>query len=274
MRRYLIVIPFLALFFAAAQSAFADEEREKDRERDRPPKPAVERLDDAPRPRGDGPPDRGAPPRRPKRSMEWDGERPPTEMGMESGPMPMQPQRPDGDPPRGRHEGMPGGMMPGGMMPGRGPGMGPGGPAPGMPGMGGAGVMEPGSVPFGPGMMGGGPMGGGMEMGMGGMPGHPADPEMFELDQVDRNLEHKSHQLAIRFRQTEGEEREKIAEELADVVNEHFTIRQKRRKLEIERIERELRKLLENVQAREEAREDIIHRRLMELKGEDDRLRF
>jgi len=203
MRRYLIVIPFLALFFAAAQSAFADEEREKDRERDRPPKPAVERLDDAPRPRGDGPPDRGAPPRRPKRSMEWDGERPPTEMGMESGPM-----------------------------------------------------------------------GGGMEMGMGGMPGHPADPEMFELDQVDRNLEHKSHQLAIRFRQTEGEEREKIAEELADVVNEHFTIRQKRRKLEIERIERELRKLLENVQAREEAREDIIHRRLMELKGEDDRLRF
>jgi len=109
---------------------------------------------------------------------------------------------------------------------------------------------------------------------MGGMPGHPADPEMFELDQVDRNLEHKSHQLAIRFRQTEGEEREKIAEELADVVNEHFTIRQKRRKLEIERIERELRKLLENVQAREEAREDIIHRRLMELKGEDDRLRF
>jgi hypothetical protein len=94
-------------------------------------------------------------------------------------------------------------------------------------------------------------------------------------------LEARSHELAGRLRELRAgdappEERERARDELAAVVNEQFEVRSELRKVELERVERELQKLrqvMENIhhdlEQRERDRESIIQRRIQQLLGED-----
>ncbi len=181
-------------------------------------------------------------------------------------------------------------------------GAGIGGPERGRPGMGKP--RKPGGMPGG--MRGGMPGGmGRMGRGMGGPgmgmrfdPMQKSDPEMYKLHAKDRELERKTMELSKQFRSAPAEKpgsepltikldsnvepgqltmntvKGHIKEQLEKVVGQHFEVRQERRQLELKRMEKELNRLKLAIERRQEARDDIIKRRIMRLTGEEDPLEF
>lgn len=122
----------------------------------------------------------------------------------------------------------------------------------------------------------------GMMPGMMGMPGMPGmapdaerlretDPEMFELEQLDRRLDRESHELAEHYRRTpQGPAREELRGKLREVVTRHFKARQERRELEVKRIEAQLDRLRGALDRRSKESEAIIDRRMSQMLGEED----
>ncbi len=112
-------------------------------------------------------------------------------------------------------------------------------------------------------------------------PGDELQARERELDERHEGLEVRSHELAEQLRAARASEaepaaRQRLRAELKALVNEQFDVRTKLRRVELERIERELNKLrriLERLQGglerRERERDLIIERRLDRLVGED-----
>jgi hypothetical protein len=126
-----------------------------------------------------------------------------------------------------------------------------------------------GAIPVMPGARGGPP----------GMPGPfgeppPDDPEMRELMRQDGEMDRKTHELAIRVRESRGEERTKLKTELSELVNKHFDVRQNRRELQLKRMEDELQRLREAISSRNKSRESIVTNHMKELIGEERDLEF
>jgi hypothetical protein len=96
------------------------------------------------------------------------------------------------------------------------------------------------------------------------------DPEMAELVEQDQELERETYQLADLIRRASAEKRKEIRASLEAVINEHFEVRQNRRKLELERLEAELTRLRESIETRTKARQEIVDRRVAEVLGEDE----
>jgi hypothetical protein len=123
---------------------------------------------------------------------------------------------------------------------------------------------------------------GGRSGGFGGMmPGlspfgePPADdPEMRDLLRQDMELDRQAHEMAMRVRNSRGDERSKLRAELGEVVNKHFDVRQKRRELQLKRMEEELKRLRDAIGERNESRSTIVGNRLQELLGESRNLEF
>ena len=128
----------------------------------------------------------------------------------------------------------------------------------------------------------GGFMRGGAMPGIAGMPGMPGaygeqppdDPEMREILRQDMEMEHKTHELAMRIRESRGDERTKQKSELTELVNKHFDVRQKRRELQLKRMEDELQRLREAISSRNKSRESIVTNHMKELIGEERDLEF
>ena len=55
---------------------------------------------------------------------------------------------------------------------------------------------------------------------------------------------------------------------MSKTVEEHFQIRQDRRRLQLKRLEEELGRLRESIETREKSRSEIVERRLGELTGD------
>ena len=106
-------------------------------------------------------------------------------------------------------------------------------------------------------------------------PAQNQDPEMFKLIQADQDAGLLASQLARKIRigkpGTEGVDRKA---ELTKLVNEHFDVRQKRRELELKRLEEQLARLREVIKRRSDSRELIVGKRLSELLGEQYELDF
>jgi len=100
------------------------------------------------------------------------------------------------------------------------------------------------------------------------------DPEMYKLLKQDSDLERRTRELAIQYRRASGEQRPEIRRELEKLVAEHFQVRQDRRLLELKRLEEELARLREAIQRRDDARQTLVHDRVLELLGEEDDLDF
>jgi hypothetical protein len=100
--------------------------------------------------------------------------------------------------------------------------------------------------------------------------GGQEDAEMDQLNGQDDELEQQTSDAAERFKNADNPaEKAGIRENLVRLVNEHFDVRQKRRELEIQRLEEELKNLREAIEKRSAARDKIVERRLEELIGED-----
>jgi hypothetical protein len=100
-----------------------------------------------------------------------------------------------------------------------------------------------------------------------------SDPEFFKLLKQDAELDRTTRQLTMQYRQTvDADSKAEIGAQLADTVANHFDVRQKRRALELERLEKELNRMKELFEKRNSSRDKIIEQRLKELKGEEESL--
>jgi hypothetical protein len=100
------------------------------------------------------------------------------------------------------------------------------------------------------------------------------DPQMYKLLTQDHELERQTAELAMQLRRAPAEERTAIKKQLGELVQQHFDVRQERRRLQLKRLEDELQALRVAIEKRDEARDAVIHRRLLELLGEEDTLGF
>ncbi len=102
-------------------------------------------------------------------------------------------------------------------------------------------------------------------------PAGDEDPEMSMLDESDAALEQRTAEVVERYQNAENDEqRKEIKAELVKVVNAHFEIRQRKRALEIERLEKQLEELRAVVERRNANRAAIIARHFDDLLGGDD----
>ena len=100
-----------------------------------------------------------------------------------------------------------------------------------------------------------------------------SDPDLFKLLKQDAELERTTRQLTMQYRQTvDADSKAEIGAQLAETVAKHFDVRQKRRALELERLEKELNRMKELFEKRNDSRDKIIEQRLKELKGEEESL--
>jgi hypothetical protein len=100
------------------------------------------------------------------------------------------------------------------------------------------------------------------------------DPEMFKLLQADNNLDRECRELADQFQRAPKDQREAIKQKLEKAVTAHFEVRQQRRALDLKRLEEELKRLREMIDKKNEARQQMVNSRVLELLGEQDEIRF
>ena len=97
------------------------------------------------------------------------------------------------------------------------------------------------------------------------------DPEMFERIREQQRLEMQSHLLAEEFHRTDSEEaRQRIREELREIIEQGFALSQEIREFEAAQIERELDKVRTMLEKRRQNKQIIIERRMHELLENDD----
>jgi hypothetical protein len=98
----------------------------------------------------------------------------------------------------------------------------------------------------------------------------PDDPEMGKLNAEEVSLDVKARGLAEHYRRaTNDSRRAELREELADLVTQHFEVRQQRRQLELERLEKQLDRLRGAIDKRTVARDSLIKQRTEQLLGEE-----
>jgi hypothetical protein len=99
------------------------------------------------------------------------------------------------------------------------------------------------------------------------------DPEMDKLISGENSAAQDVNRLLADYKGTEKEEeRTKIKTKLATALSKQFDMQQKRRELELSRLEAKLKKVRELMKKRDEERKLIIDRRLDQLVREADGL--
>ncbi len=100
------------------------------------------------------------------------------------------------------------------------------------------------------------------------------NPELFEKLMRQHRLERQAQSLAAAVGQTQGESQKKILKKLQAVLAEAFEIKQSLMKDELEALARGVNDLRVLVEKREQNRQAIIERRLSELTGNEDWMRW
>lgn len=98
-----------------------------------------------------------------------------------------------------------------------------------------------------------------------------SDPEMYPFVKDDLDLEKQSFELSEQIRRTnDSEEKERLKNELINVVENHFNVRQERREMELKRLEEQIERMREALTKRADSRDLLIKQRIAELTGERD----
>jgi hypothetical protein len=89
----------------------------------------------------------------------------------------------------------------------------------------------------------------------------------------EQQLAHQANELAHKLRDAKGDnDKDKLKTKLTETLEKQFDVRQKRHTTEIDNLEAQVKKLKELVQKRQEARRDIITKRLDQLQREAEGL--
>lgn len=100
-------------------------------------------------------------------------------------------------------------------------------------------------------------------------------PEFKALVEEEVVLERQSRALVKKYRAENDVERKKALEaELRTLVERHFTVRQERRLFELKLFEERIATLREEIEARNEKKDRIVEKRLIDLTGSEEDLRF
>ncbi|GIW89819.1 MAG: hypothetical protein KatS3mg109_0251 [Pirellulaceae bacterium] len=95
------------------------------------------------------------------------------------------------------------------------------------------------------------------------------DVELYRLYAADLEYERSTQSVAARIREApSAEARDALMQELRELVAKHFEVRQERRRLQLRRLEEELARTRQAIEARQEARDALIDRRIRELTGD------
>jgi hypothetical protein len=98
---------------------------------------------------------------------------------------------------------------------------------------------------------------------------------MEKLDTAEARLEARSQDITAHYRATTSEsDRDALRGDLEDIVLQQFEVRQQRRQLELERLERQLKRLRESIEKRTSSRDSLIKQRVEQLVGEESDLGF
>ncbi len=105
--------------------------------------------------------------------------------------------------------------------------------------------------------------------------GRKPDPEMDKLLKEDARMEAHAQSLVKQWREeTDEKAKADLRTELQELTKEHFDLRQKRRELELSRLEEQLERVRASIKKRSEVKDLIIQRRMARLLGEEDDLAF
>jgi len=102
----------------------------------------------------------------------------------------------------------------------------------------------------------------------------PDDPEMRDLIRKDSEMERQTMDLAEQYRRASGEQRDKLKKDISELVARHFDVRQERRKLQLKRLEEELKRLRDAITKRDDSSDSIVKNRISELIGDPRELDF
>jgi replicative DNA helicase len=100
------------------------------------------------------------------------------------------------------------------------------------------------------------------------------DPEMYQLEMSDQQLEREIAGLTQQLRRAPREKRDELKIQIKQLVEKHFDVRQSRRQLHVKRLQEDLEKLKQAIDRRNELRPQVIERRVAELVGEESALDF
>jgi hypothetical protein len=103
--------------------------------------------------------------------------------------------------------------------------------------------------------------------------GRPRDKELAKLIDAEVSAQREVSRLTTEYGRTEGNEaRTKVKDKLSAALVKQFDAQQKRRELELSRVEAQVKKLRELMKKRDEERKTIIEKRLDQLVREADGL--
>ncbi len=103
--------------------------------------------------------------------------------------------------------------------------------------------------------------------------GRPAETPPGQPSARERDLERQALDLKRQYAAAKGaDDRDKLRDRLGAVLREQFDAQQKRRKEEVDRVEERLKQLRALLQKREDAKQEIVRRRLEQLLNEADGL--
>ncbi|MGE0758452.1 MAG: hypothetical protein AB7O38_15600 [Pirellulaceae bacterium] len=100
------------------------------------------------------------------------------------------------------------------------------------------------------------------------------DPEMYELQKKDLELERQTLEVGQQYRRAPREQRAVLKKQLQELVTQHFEARQARRQLQWKRLAEELERMKRAIDRRTELQPQIVERRVAELIGEQHELDF
>jgi hypothetical protein len=100
------------------------------------------------------------------------------------------------------------------------------------------------------------------------------DPEMLQLTKAEADLDRQTHQKAMEYRQAPPALHDKIRQQLEQLVDKQFEVRQQRRSHELKWLEDELQRLRGAIDHRTKARKAIVEKRVSDLLGLEDDVGF
>lgn len=87
-------------------------------------------------------------------------------------------------------------------------------------------------------------------------------------------LEFSVEYLALKYKNSEGGEKQTLKKELAESLTDLFEIRETEKSQEVKQLEKRLQELKESLQVRKQKRDEIVQRRIQELLGDSKYLKW
>jgi hypothetical protein len=96
-------------------------------------------------------------------------------------------------------------------------------------------------------------------------PMHRPDPEMTALLKKEDELDSRANELAAQYQRTGSAEKDKIQKQIEETVNKQFEVRQQRRKLQLDRMQKELEDLRTLYENKNASRDTLVKGRVLQL---------